>query len=80
MYAFINFVHSLLITYLFSGQKELSIVSPIMGTTRDIVETFLDMNGYVVKISDTAGLRQIPDNQQEQASVEQEGIRRALAR
>lgn len=80
MYAFINFVHSSLITYLFSGQKELSIVSPIKGTTRDIVETFLDMNGYVVKISDTAGLRQIPDNQQEQASVEQEGIRRALAR
>lgn len=44
------------------------------GTTRDVVETSLDLGGYPVIISDTAGLRQTDD------IVEMEGVRRALMR
>ncbi|XP_045594526.1 tRNA modification GTPase GTPBP3, mitochondrial isoform X2 [Procambarus clarkii] len=51
-----------------------AIVSPIPGTTRDVVETSLDLGGYPVVVSDTAGLRETKD------SVEAEGVRRALAR
>ncbi len=51
--------------------KERAIVSPIPGTTRDIVEDHLRLNGLHVKLMDTAGIRQA-DN-----LVEQEGIRRS---
>ncbi|XP_029563977.1 5-taurinomethyluridine-[tRNA] synthase subunit GTPB3, mitochondrial isoform X1 [Salmo trutta] len=55
-------------------QRPAAIVSPIAGTTRDIVETSLDIGGFPVLLSDTAGLRDSSD------SVEREGVRRARQR
>ncbi|KAL7867235.1 hypothetical protein AOLI_G00150490 [Acnodon oligacanthus] len=52
-------------------QRPAAIVSPIAGTTRDVVETSLDIGGFPVLLSDTAGLRDTGD------CVEQEGVRRA---
>ncbi|KAG9266746.1 tRNA modification GTPase GTPBP3, mitochondrial [Astyanax mexicanus] len=52
-------------------QRPAAIVSPIAGTTRDIVETSLDIGGFPVLLSDTAGLRDTGD------CVEKEGVRRA---
>lgn len=52
-------------------QRPASIVSPIAGTTRDIVETAFDVGGYPVLISDTAGLCETND------IIEQEGVNRA---
>lgn len=56
------------------GQRPAAIVSPIAGTTRDVVETALDIGGFPVLLSDTAGLRESPD------LVEREGVRRARER
>lgn len=39
------------------AQRELAIVSPIAGTTRDVVETSLALGGIAMRFSDTAGLR-----------------------
>lgn len=55
-------------------QREAVIVSPVAGTTRDIVELHLDVAGYPVVLADTAGLRETDD------AIESEGIRRALCR
>ncbi|GCB67738.1 hypothetical protein scyTo_0005193 [Scyliorhinus torazame] len=55
-------------------QKPTAIVSPIAGTTRDVLETALNIGGYPVLLSDTAGLRETSD------LVEQEGVRRARER
>jgi tRNA modification GTPase len=55
-------------------QREAAIVTPIAGTTRDVIEVQLDLGGYPVLLADTAGLREAAD------LVENEGIRRALAR
>uniref|UniRef100_UPI003AAD42CF tRNA modification GTPase GTPBP3, mitochondrial n=1 Tax=Centroberyx gerrardi TaxID=166262 RepID=UPI003AAD42CF len=55
-------------------QRPAAIVSPIPGTTRDVVETSLDIGGFPVVLSDTAGLRDSPD------LVEREGVRRARER
>ncbi|KAM3876324.1 5-taurinomethyluridine-[tRNA] synthase subunit GTPB3, mitochondrial [Diretmus argenteus] len=55
-------------------QRPAAIVSPIAGTTRDVVETALDISGFPVVLSDTAGLRESPD------LVEREGVRRARER
>ncbi|XP_075887327.1 5-taurinomethyluridine-[tRNA] synthase subunit GTPB3, mitochondrial isoform X3 [Nelusetta ayraudi] len=55
-------------------QRPAAIVSPIAGTTRDVVETALDIGGFPVLLSDTAGLRESPD------LVEREGVRRARER
>ncbi len=52
-------------------QRDIAIVSPIAGTTRDIIETRLDLGGFPVILIDTAGLRDSSD------PVEQEGISRA---
>jgi tRNA modification GTPase len=56
------------------ARRDIAITSAIAGTTRDVIEARLDLGGYPMLIADTAGLRQSAD------SVEQEGVRRALAR
>jgi len=56
------------------ARRDIAIISETPGTTRDVVETRLDIDGYAVHIADTAGLRQTAD------AVESEGVRRALAR
>lgn len=56
------------------AQRDAAIVSPIAGTTRDVVEVQLDLGGYPVTLADTAGLRATTD------VIENEGIRRALQR
>jgi tRNA modification GTPase len=56
------------------ARREAAITSPIAGTTRDIVEVAIDLQGYPVILADTAGLRESDD------LVEQEGLRRALRR
>lgn len=38
-------------------QRELAIVSPVAGTTRDVIETPLALDGIAMRFSDTAGLR-----------------------
>jgi tRNA modification GTPase len=55
-------------------QREAAITSPIAGTTRDVIEVAIDLGGYPVVLADTAGLRETAD------AIEQEGLRRALAR
>ena len=56
------------------ARRDVAIVSPHAGTTRDIIEVQLDLDGYPVSLIDTAGIRQTDD------PVEQEGVRRAHAR
>jgi tRNA modification GTPase len=56
------------------ARREVAIVSPHAGTTRDIIEVQLDLDGYPVTMIDTAGIRETQD------PVEQEGVRRARAR
>jgi tRNA modification GTPase len=56
------------------ARREAAITSPIAGTTRDVIEVAIDLAGYPVVLADTAGLRDSAD------VVEQEGLRRALAR
>jgi len=56
------------------ARREVAIVTPEPGTTRDLVEVRLDLGGYPVTLVDTAGLRETG------GLVEQEGIRRARAR
>ncbi len=51
--------------------KDRAIVSPIPGTTRDILEDHLRLNGVHFKLSDTAGIRETSEG------IEQEGIRRS---
>jgi tRNA modification GTPase len=57
----------------FLAQREVAIVSSIAGTTRDIIETHLDIGGYPIILRDTAGLRSNSSD-----TIEQEGIRRAF--
>ncbi|MEO0550552.1 MAG: tRNA uridine-5-carboxymethylaminomethyl(34) synthesis GTPase MnmE [Pseudomonadota bacterium] len=54
--------------------RDAAIVTEIPGTTRDIVEVRLVLGGYLVWLSDTAGLRDTSDK------VEAEGVRRAMAK
>src|SRR3977135_3686219 len=56
------------------ARREVAIVSPHAGTTRDVIEVQLDLDGYPVTVIDTAGIRETHD------PVEQEGGRRARAR
>jgi tRNA modification GTPase len=56
------------------ARREVAIVSPHAGTTRDIIEVQLDLDGYPVTLIDTAGIRETSD------PVEQEGVRRARMR
>lgn len=55
------------------ARREVAIVSPIAGTTRDVLEAHLELKGYSVTFVDTAGIRE-----HTQDSIEQEGIRRSL--
>jgi len=54
-----------------TAQRDAAIVTPIPGTTRDVLSLSLDIGGILVIISDTAGLRQTQD------VVENIGIERA---
>jgi tRNA modification GTPase len=56
------------------ARREVAIVSPHAGTTRDVIEVQLDLDGYPVTVIDTAGIRETDD------PVEQEGVRRARNR
>lgn len=59
---------SSLLNYL--AKRDVAIVTPIAGTTRDVLSVDLDIGGYRVQLIDTAGLRDTDD------IIEQEGIRR----
>ena len=54
------------------SNREAAIVSEIAGTTRDVVETHLNIDGYPVIISDTAGIRVSKDE------IEKKGIKLSL--
>ena len=56
------------------SQREVAIVSEKEGTTRDVIEVYLELDGYPVIIADTAGLREASDD------IESEGVRRAEQR
>ena len=61
---------SSLLNYL--SRREVAIVSEIAGTTRDVIETHLKIDGLPVILSDTAGIRESKDE------IEKKGIRLAL--
>ncbi len=52
--------------------KNRAIVSDISGTTRDIITEYIDINGNLISIADTAGIRQSND------IIESEGIKRSF--
>lgn len=56
------------------AKRDVAIVTPHAGTTRDVLEVPLNLGGYPVIVIDTAGLRDTDDE------IEAEGIRRARAR
>ena len=62
------------------AQRDIAIVSDMAGTTRDIIEAHLDIAGFPVILSDTAGLRPDQIGQQGHDAVESEGIKRAIQR
>lgn len=53
-------------------QKDRAIVTEIPGTTRDIIEEYLNIKGLPLRIMDTAGIREVKD------LAEKEGVRRSL--
>ena len=60
------------------ARRDVAIVSEAPGTTRDIIEAHLDIAGYPVILSDTAGLRPDQIGADAQGAIESEGIRRAM--
>ena len=56
----------------FFSKRDVAIVSEIAGTTRDVIEVHLNLDGYPVTISDTAGIRESKDE------IEKKGIKLAL--
>ena len=56
------------------SKRDVAIVSEIAGTTRDVIEAHLNLDGYPVIISDTAGIRESKDE------IEEKGIKLALKR
>jgi len=67
-----NVGKSSLLNYL--SKRDVAIVSEIAGTTRDVIEAHLNIDGYPVIISDTAGIREAKDE------IEEKGIKLALKR
>ena len=67
-----NVGKSSLLNYL--SNRDVAIVSEIAGTTRDVIEVHLNLDGYPVVISDTAGIRESNDE------IEKRGINLALKR
>ena len=63
---------SSLLNYL--ANRDVAIVSEIAGTTRDVIETHLNLDGYPVIISDTAGIRDTKDE------IEKKGIKLSLSK
>ena len=63
---------SSLLNYL--SKRDVAIVSEIAGTTRDVIETHLNLDGYPVILSDTAGIRASKNE------IEKKGIKIALNR
>ena len=63
---------SSLLNYL--SNRDVAIVSEIAGTTRDVIEAHLNLDGYPVVISDTAVIRESQDE------IEKKGIKLALKR
>ncbi len=63
---------SSLLNYL--SRRDVAIVSEIAGTTRDVIETHLNLDGYPVILSDTAGIRSSKNE------IEKKGIKIALKR
>jgi tRNA modification GTPase len=55
------------------ARRDAAIVSPMAGTTRDVLEVHLDLAGYPVILADTAGLREVTED------VEAQGVHRARA-
>jgi tRNA modification GTPase len=53
-------------------QKDRAIVTNLPGTTRDLIEDYLNINGLPIRIMDTAGIRSSDE------IIEQEGIRRSM--
>jgi len=56
------------------SNRDVAIVSEIAGTTRDVIETHLNINGYPVIVSDTAGIRESKNE------IEKKGIKLSLNR
>ncbi len=56
------------------SKRELAIVSDEAGTTRDVIETYLNLDGYPVILADTAGIREAKNE------VEKKGISLALGK
>jgi len=54
------------------SNRDVAIVSEIAGTTRDVIETHLNIDGYPVVVSDTAGIRESKNE------IEKKGIKLAL--
>jgi len=67
-----NVGKSSLLNYL--SKREVAIVSEKAGTTRDVIETYLDLEGIPVVISDTAGIRDANDE------IESKGVKLAINR
>ncbi len=61
------------------ARRDAAIVSDVAGTTRDVVEVYLDLDGYPVILADTAGLHDGTSVDDRHASVEVEGMHRARA-
>uniref|UniRef100_A0A1A9VJS1 TrmE-type G domain-containing protein n=1 Tax=Glossina austeni TaxID=7395 RepID=A0A1A9VJS1_GLOAU len=58
----------------FLAKRDIAIVSEYAGTTRDVLEAHIDIGGYPIILSDTAGIRESSD------PIESEGISRAKKR